>query len=239
MSNAPKTVLAIHDLPGFGRAALSVIVPVLSALGVQAVALPTAVLSTHTGGLGTPAKLSNPGYGPAALDHYHRLGLQFDCIYSGYLADGAQAHLVEQAFTLWPNALKVVDPVMGDGGQMYRGLSADLVQAMQTLCARADVIVPNMTEAALLLDRLQAAHGQHGGNGIISGASKSGKIMDAKHGFGCWKNHKRVPSFYTGCPWKADHKKIPVDLPLCFCLLPSGSTTYTDTFYHKCRNKKR
>ena len=62
MSNAPKTVLAIHDLPGFGRAALSVIVPVLSCLGVQAVALPTAVLSTHTGGLGTPAKLSNPGY---------------------------------------------------------------------------------------------------------------------------------------------------------------------------------
>ena len=87
--------------------------------------------------------------------------------------------------------------------------------------------------------RLQAAHGQHGGNGIISGASKSGKIMDAKHGFGCWKNHKRVPSFYTGCPRKADHKKIPVDLPLCFCLLPSGSTTYTDTFYHKCGNKKR
>ena len=57
MSNAPKTVLCIHDLPGFGRAGLSVIVPVLSALGAQAVAVPTAVLSTHTGGLGTPAKL--------------------------------------------------------------------------------------------------------------------------------------------------------------------------------------
>ena len=73
MTNAPKTVLAIHDLPGFGRAALSVIVPVLSTLGVQTVALPTAVLSTHTGGLGAPAKLANPGYGPAALEHYHRL----------------------------------------------------------------------------------------------------------------------------------------------------------------------
>ena len=84
MTNAPKTVLAIHDLPGFGRAALSVIVPVLSTLGVQTVALPTAVLSTHTGGLGTPAKLANPGYGPATLEHYHRLGVKFDCIYSGY-----------------------------------------------------------------------------------------------------------------------------------------------------------
>ena len=90
MTNAPKTVLAIHDLPGFGRAALSVIAPVLSTLGVQTVALPTAVLSTHTGGLGAPAKLADPNYGPAALAHYHRLGVKFDCIYSGYLADTAR-----------------------------------------------------------------------------------------------------------------------------------------------------
>lgn len=151
MSNAPKTVLAIHDLPGFGRAALSVIVPVLSCLGVQAVALPTAVLSTHTGGLGTPAKLSNPGYGPAALAHYRRLGLRFDCIYSGYLSDPTQAKLVEQAFELWPQALKVVDPVLGDGGRLYKGLGAEMVPAMYSLCSKADLITPNVTEAALLL----------------------------------------------------------------------------------------
>ena len=151
MTNAPKTVLAIHDLPGFGRAALSVIVPVLSTLGVQTVALPTAVLSTHTGGLGTPAKLANPGYGPAALEHYHRLGVKFDCIYSGYLADAAQANLVEQAFELWPRAFKVVDPVLGDGGRLYSGLGADMVPAMYSLCSKADLIVPNVTEAALLL----------------------------------------------------------------------------------------
>ena len=151
MTNAPKTVLAIHDLPGFGRAALSVIVPVLSCLGVQAVALPTAVLSTHTGGLDTPAQLSNPGYGPAALAHYQRLGLRFDCIYSGYLADPTQAKLVEQAFELWPRALKVVDPVLGDGGRLYKGLGADMVPAMYNLCSKANLIVPNVTEAALLL----------------------------------------------------------------------------------------
>ena len=147
----PKTVLAIHDLPGFGRAALSVIVPVLSCLGVQAVALPTAVLSSHTGGLGTPAKMSNPGYGPAALAHYHRLGLHFDCIYSGYLSDPAQAKLVEQAFELWPQAFKVVDPVLGDGGRLYKGLGAEMVPAMYNLCSKADLITPNVTEAALLL----------------------------------------------------------------------------------------
>lgn len=151
MSNAPKTVLAIHDLPGFGRAALSVTVPVLSCLGVQAVALPTAVLSTHTGGLGTPAKLSNPGYGPAALAHYQRLGLRFDCIYAGYLADPNQAKLVEQAFELWPQAYKVVDPVLGDAGRLYRGVGAEMVPAMYDLCRKADLILPNGTEAALLL----------------------------------------------------------------------------------------
>ena len=151
MTNAPKTVLAIHDLPGFGRAALSVIVPVLSALGVQTVALPTAVLSTHTGGLGAPARLADPAYGPAALAHYHRLGVKFDCIYSGYLADAAQAKLVQQAFALWPRAFKVVDPVLGDGGRLYSGLGADMVPAMYDLCSHADLIVPNVTEAALLL----------------------------------------------------------------------------------------
>ena len=157
MSASPKTVLCIHDLPGFGRAALAVIVPVLSAMGLQAVAVPTAVLSTHTGGLGTPAKLSNPGYGPAALAHYKRLGLRFDCIYSGYLADASQAHLVEQAFAFWPDALKVVDPVLGDNGQLYRSLGPDLVEAQKRLCAAADVILPNLTEAALLLEEPQPA----------------------------------------------------------------------------------
>ena len=151
MPVAPKTVLCIHDLPGFGRAGLAVIVPILSALGLQAVALPTAVLSTHTGGLGTPAKLSNPGYGPAALAHYQRLGLRFDCIYTGYLSDPNQAKLVEQAFELWPQAFKVVDPVLGDGGRLYRGVGAEMVPAMYNLCSKADLIVPNGTEAALLL----------------------------------------------------------------------------------------
>lgn len=151
MSLAPKTVLCIHDLPGFGRAGLSVIVPILSAMGVQAVAVPTAVLSTHTGGLGAPARLSSPGYGPAALAHYRRLGLKFDCIYSGYLSETSQALLVEQAIEYWPDALAVVDPVMGDNGRMYSGLPAEMVPALYTLCSHADIILPNATEAALLL----------------------------------------------------------------------------------------
>ena len=157
MIQAPKTVLCIHDLPCFGRASLAVIMPVLSAMGVQAVALPTAVLSTHTGGLGTPAVLADPAYGTAALEHYHRLGVSFDCIYTGYLANAAQAQLVELAMELWPAAVKVVDPVLGDNGRLYDGINADLVGAMYGLCCRADLILPNVTEAALLLGAAQTA----------------------------------------------------------------------------------
>ena len=106
----PKKILCIHDLSGVGRCSLAVILPVLSVMGLQPVALPTVVLSTHTGGLGTPARLDGCAYGEAALEHYHALGLDFDCIYTGYLGGEAQVALAEKAFALWPSAHKVVDP---------------------------------------------------------------------------------------------------------------------------------
>ena len=109
----PKKVLCIHDLSGVGRCSLAVILPVLSVMGVQPVALPTMVLSTHTGGFGTPARLDGCDYGMAALEHYRELGLEFDCIYTGYLGGEAQTAIAEKAFDLWPAAKKVVDPVMG------------------------------------------------------------------------------------------------------------------------------
>ena len=88
----PKKILCIHDLSGVGRCSLAVILPVLSVMGLQPVALPTVVLSTHTGGLGTPARLDGCAYGEAALEHYHALGLDFDCIYTGYLAAKRRWH---------------------------------------------------------------------------------------------------------------------------------------------------
>ena len=136
MVRAPKTVLCLHSLPCFGRSGLAVTVPVLAALGTQAVPLPTALLSTHTGGLGAPARCDATPFSAAALAHYRRLGLQFDAVYTGYLADAAQAQLALQALEMWPDALKVVDPVLGDGGHMYRSLTPDLVPAMADLCTR-------------------------------------------------------------------------------------------------------
>ena len=130
----PKKVLCIHDLSGMGRCSLAVILPVLSVMGVQPVALPTVVLSTHTGGLGTPARLDGCAYGEQALEHYHALGVEFDCIYTGYLGGEDQVALAEKAFALWPAAKKIVDPVMGDNGKAYSTVTPALIDRIRALC---------------------------------------------------------------------------------------------------------
>ena len=149
----PKKVLCIHDLSGVGRCSLAVILPVLSVMGAQPVALPTVVLSTHTGGLGDPARLDGSTYGAQALEHYRALGVEFDCIYTGYLGGEAQVALAEKAFALWPAAKKVVDPVMGDNGKAYSTVTPALIDRIRALCQAADLILPNYTEAQLLLQR--------------------------------------------------------------------------------------
>ena len=149
----PKKVLCIHDLSGMGRCSLAVILPVLSIMGVQPVALPTVVLSTHTGGLGTPARLDGCAYGEQALEHYHALGVEFDCIYTGYLGGEDQVALAEKAFALWPAAKKIVDPVMGDNGKAYSTVTPALIDRIRALCGAADLILPNYTEAQILLQR--------------------------------------------------------------------------------------
>ena len=136
-----------------GRCSLAVILPVLSVMGAQPVALPTVVLSTHTGGLGDPARLDGSTYGAQALEHYRALGVEFDCIYTGYLGGEAQVALAEKAFALWPAAKKVVDPVMGDNGKAYSTVTPALIDRIRALCQAADLILPNYTEAQLLLQR--------------------------------------------------------------------------------------
>ncbi len=147
----PKRILCIHDLSGLGRCSLAVILPVLAVMGLQPEALPTVLLSTHTGGLGTPARLDCAAFGGEALDHYAALGVEPACIYTGYLGSEAAAALAERAFELWPDARKVVDPVLGDGGRPYAGVTPALCGRVRALCGQADLILPNRTEAQLLL----------------------------------------------------------------------------------------
>ena len=138
----PKKILCIHDLSGVGRCSLAVILPVLSVMGFQPVALPTVVLSTHTGGLGTPARMDGSAYGMAALEHYQALELQFDCIYTGYLGGEAQVALAEKAFALWPAAYKVVDPVMGDNGKAYSTVTPALIERIRNPVSYTHLTLP-------------------------------------------------------------------------------------------------
>jgi pyridoxine kinase len=153
-SRIPR-VLAIHDISGVGRCSLTVALPVLSAAGIECSVLPTAVLSTHTGEFEsyTFRDLTEDILPMAA--HWKSLDLPFDAIYTGYLGSFEQVELIKEVIKLLAgdDTLVVVDPVMADEGKLYPGFSKDYPAQMATLCAMADVVVPNLTEAALLLNR--------------------------------------------------------------------------------------
>ena len=109
-TDRPARCAAVHDLSGLGRCSLSVILPAMSVMGVQVCPLPTAVLSTHTGGFGTPARRDLTDYLTEALAHYRTLGLPMECVYTGYLGSVAQVALCQGLFAEWPAAMKVWTP---------------------------------------------------------------------------------------------------------------------------------
>ncbi len=146
-----KPVAAIHDLSGVGRCSLTVIIPALSALGVQCCPVPTAVFSTHTGGLGQVVKQDLTDYLIPALEHYQTLDLDFGGIYTGYLSSEHQVDHCLKFMDAYPKALHIVDPVMGDHGKAYKAYTPTMQEQMKELVARAQVITPNFTEACLLL----------------------------------------------------------------------------------------
>jgi pyridoxine kinase len=147
-----KRVAAIHDISGYGRCSLTVALPVLSAMGAQCCALPAAYLSSHTGFSGFTFHDMTDQMTPA-LEHWKALGLRFDAIYSGFLGSAQQMEIVRRAKELFPEALLVVDPVMGDHGIPYKTYTPDMCANMAALAGHADLIVPNMTEAAIILGR--------------------------------------------------------------------------------------
>ncbi len=155
MRTTPR-VAAIHDLSGFGRCSLTIVMPVLSAMGVQCCPLPTAYLSTHTGGFTGNTFVDLTDQMAAAMDHWLGLGLTFEAVYTGFMGSCRQMALCRSFLTALREKtppLVVVDPVMGDHGRLYRTYTPEMCRAMADLAAEADVIVPNRTEAARLLDR--------------------------------------------------------------------------------------
>ena len=148
-----KRVLAVHDISGVGRCSLTVALPIISAAGVECSVLPTAVLSTHTGGFtGYTCRDLTEDFLPMAR-HWEKLGEKFDAIYMGYLGSFAQMDMMREVFSILADedTLIAVDPVMGDNGKLYAAFDMTFPPAMRELCTHADLIKPNMTEAALLL----------------------------------------------------------------------------------------
>lgn len=147
-------VAAIHDLSGFGRCSLTVAIPILSAMGVQCCPLPTAFLSTHTGDFEGYTFLDLTDEMEKAAAHWKSLDLKFQSVYSGFLGSEHQIEVVEQFIRNFrgKDTIIVIDPVMGDQGLVYKTYTPAMCEGMKRLAEAADVITPNLTEAALLLD---------------------------------------------------------------------------------------
>ncbi len=146
-----KRIMTIQDISCVGKCSLTVALPIISAAGVEAGVLPTAVLSTHT----QFAKFTfcdlTSEIEPIS-DTFLELGLDFDAIYTGYLGSFEQLGLVSDFIDRFGDkAIVVIDPVMADNGVLYKGFTPEFASAMAKLCGKADLIIPNLTEASFML----------------------------------------------------------------------------------------
>lgn len=145
-----QTVLCINDLSALGRCSLAVMTPVLSALGVQCCPLPTAVLSSHTGGFAPVVRKDETEFLKQSLAAYTAQEISFDAAATGYFAS-PEAALAAADWIKTGARIRLCDPVMADGGKLYTGFGEEMIEALREVCAVADVITPNLTESALLL----------------------------------------------------------------------------------------
>ena len=149
-----KTVAAIHDISGMGKCSLTAALPVLSAAGVSVSVLPTAVLSTQTGGLNEYTYRDLTDDMVPVMNHWKKLDVSFDAVYSGFLGSVRQADIVSEFVDTFSKdgTIFLCDPAMADNGRLYDTFNDEFVRTMKKLCSVADIIIPNFTEAAMLLD---------------------------------------------------------------------------------------
>lgn len=147
-----KKILTIQDISCVGQCSLTVALPIISACGVETCVLPSAVLSTHTGGFIGYTFRDLTEDMPSIKDHWKKENIQFDAIYTGYLGSTKQIEYVADimASVGTETCVKVVDPAMADNGNLYYGFDMEFVEAMKGLCAKADYVMPNITEACFL-----------------------------------------------------------------------------------------
>lgn len=151
MSHDKKNILIINDMPGYGKVALAAMLPILSHLGHSVYNLPTALVS-NTLDYGKFTILDTTDYMVKAIDVWKQLGFQFDCITTGFLASAQQVGIIRDFIESQrkEGLLVMTDPIMGDDGTLYNGVTPETVENMRRLIGVADVIVPNVTEATFL-----------------------------------------------------------------------------------------
>ena len=204
-----KRAIIMMDMSGLGRCAMTVALPVLSAMDVQAVPLVTMLLSAHTGGFGEVEKCDLTDFARGAVAHYDRLGAKFDAVYAGYLANDAQAEILAQLIAQQRDALVLIDPVMADHGKYYSGIGPGRADAYRGLIAHADVVTPNLTEAQLLTGLgdgappealLRGLLGLGCGAAVIKGVMKDGRAANAyqARGEAVFVPYEPAPGAYPG-----------------------------------------
>jgi len=154
-------ILTVQDISCVGQCSLTVALPIISACGVETAILPSAVLSTHTAGFHGFTFRDLTDDIPAITAHWVRENIKFDAIYTGYLGSTRQIALVGELFekVAAEGCVKIVDPAMADHGVLYTGFDAAFVKEMATLCGKADIVLPNITEAAMMVDMPYLATG--------------------------------------------------------------------------------
>lgn len=147
-----KRVVSIQDISCFGKCSITVSSPILSAAGIETVVLPTALLSTHTGGLEGYTFLSLENELLPIVQHWKKLGIRFDAIITGYVGSTEMIEKLETVEDLLKGEETVIlsDPAMADNGVLYKGFDENYAEKMKDFCARADIVLPNITEACLM-----------------------------------------------------------------------------------------
>ncbi len=148
MLDLPR-VIAINDLSGFGKCALSIAIPAISACGAEVCPLPTAVLSTNMKFRGFSLQDLTPLM-PSYINHWQSIGLKTTAVYIGFLSSYEQAWLLNSFIDSLNPPITIVDPIMGDNGVAYKSFTPALCDALKSMVSKADIVLPNLTEACLL-----------------------------------------------------------------------------------------
>lgn len=147
-----KRVLTIQDISCLGQCSLTVALPILSACSVETCVIPSAVLSTHTGGFSDYTFRDLTDDIPKIREHWQKEKIKFDAVYTGYLGSTKQIEYIKDIFSAFgtDGCIKIADPAMADNGKLYPGFDTEYAKEMRLLCLEADIVIPNLTEACLI-----------------------------------------------------------------------------------------